>query len=333
MIFTLIAALQVTNLFKRGTCGTGTVSLPSKYNVACGSCIMISCGKEASLAQVSGSTSTNTVNLESNFYNLLCAGISNPNVYWSKTPCSPVPVPKPTSVLKLYKPVIGEIWKRGQSTGAIIEWLQGSTTPPAVYPTYINLYFVDLNFKRVHTITTWNEAKWSRWIFGIQVGTNINLVPNLPDGKYFIQACNSHDENYFTYSNMVQIKGQIESFEFKLLKPVGGEVWSRGQSGPIIQWLQSSEPNGYPSSIHIYVLDVEMHRVFTIATYNPSSNLKWTFGYAVGSNPNLVPNGLPDGDYYIQIVDTIKPSRIATSGKIRIQGGSDYVQAVSELLK
>ena len=324
-----ITALPSTSINKRtDTCSGGLVQLPTKYNAPCGSCVTISCGANVRLAQVGSPSPNSIVYIDNTLYTQLCGGAINPSVYWQKVACSPVEVPKPTIPVILYKPVIGEIWKRNQNTNAIIEWIQGTNPVPSNYPKYLNLYFVDTTFKIVNTITTYDGTNWSRWIFGYKVGNNLNLVPSLPDGKYFIKACDSQNINKCVYSNMVQISGQIDAFTFQLIKPAQSEVWQRGQSGPVIQWLSTLPlPTGYPASINIYILNEAKSRVFTVGVYNPSNNLKWTFGYKVGSNPNLVPNTLADGYYYIEIIDSNDPYRTAMSGKIQIKGGTEYVQA------
>ena len=314
-------------LTKRSTdvCGSGVVHLPAKNNFSCGTCVKISCGKNTQTVKVGTKSPNNIVYINSNVYKQLCGSSTHATVYWKPTPCSITPTPAPngppksTSPVKLYKPVVGEVWKRGQASNAVVEWLQGSNPVPTNYPKYLSVYFVDLKLKEVYTITSFHEPKWSRWIFGYQVGTNLNLVPNLPDGQYYIKACDSQNLNSCTFSNVLQINGQVDSLKFQVVKPAANDVWKRGQNGPVIEWLSGPVPTGYPSSINIYILDAQKKRVFTVATYNPSSNLKWTFGYAVGSNPNLVPS-LPDGDYYVQIVDANNADMAAASATFQIKG-------------
>eukprot|EP00835_Amoeboradix_gromovi_P004967 NODE_426_length_8844_cov_0.449857.p2 type:complete len:338 gc:universal NODE_426_length_8844_cov_0.449857:6272-7285(+) len=331
-LFSLFADMVRPGLFKRSDSCYGRVSLPRKYNKSCGSCILISCGKLAQVAHVREPSPNKNVYMENSFYHSLCGNAQHPRVYWKSVACpsvensgkKPISAPESSLAIVLFKPIKGEVWKRGQNLDAIVEWVEGVNTAPTSYPKYLSLYFVDLGLNRVFKITEFNESKWRRWIFGIAVGDNLNVVPNLSDGFYYVQVCDSESDKKCSYTNKIEIKGQIGSFKFELSKPVVGEVWKRGESSKVIQWLDSDLPPGYPEFINIYVLDSRMHRVFTVATYNPSINSKWTFGYKVLNNANLVPDSLADGSYYIQIVDSNNPALVATSKMIEISGGSDY---------
>ena len=105
------------------------------------------------------------------------------------------------------KPGKGEIWSRGQSSNAIIEWATGDTpvTLPASFPVSLDIWFVDSNKTQVSQVTTGGPSKFARWVFDSE-----NIVPaNLPDGEYYIQLVNSLNKTDVAYSsNLITISGQ-----------------------------------------------------------------------------------------------------------------------------
>ena len=104
------------------------------------------------------------------------------------------------------KPIKGEKWARGQTSGAIIEWAPGATpvTLPSGFPASLDIWFVDSNKTQVSQVTTGNPSKYARWVFDPS-----NLVPtNLPDGDYYVQLVNSLDKADVAYSpNLITING------------------------------------------------------------------------------------------------------------------------------
>eukprot|EP00834_Sanchytrium_tribonematis_P006854 NODE_548_length_6182_cov_1.284564.p5 type:complete len:172 gc:universal NODE_548_length_6182_cov_1.284564:3541-4056(+) len=100
----------------------------------------------------------------------------------------------------------GSPWKRGQNdSAASFEWLAGNTPValPAGFPESLDLYLTDESKKQVMQITIGDPSKFARWIF-----SGNYTVPNVPDGKYYIELVNSKDTTDVAFSSsMVEIKG------------------------------------------------------------------------------------------------------------------------------
>eukprot|EP00835_Amoeboradix_gromovi_P003060 NODE_190_length_15503_cov_0.365814.p8 type:complete len:160 gc:universal NODE_190_length_15503_cov_0.365814:7407-6928(-) len=99
----------------------------------------------------------------------------------------------------------GEVWKRNQTSGAMIEWLEGDKPKvPAGFPTALDLYYVDAaTDQKVEQITNFNPSVNARWFYS----PNDPISTNLTDGDYKVLLVNSNDHADIAYTPTFTIKG------------------------------------------------------------------------------------------------------------------------------
>eukprot|EP00835_Amoeboradix_gromovi_P004295 NODE_326_length_10940_cov_0.392122.p5 type:complete len:210 gc:universal NODE_326_length_10940_cov_0.392122:10233-10862(+) len=114
----------------------------------------------------------------------------------------------------------------------------------------------------------------------------------------------------------------ISAFQASITKPGKGETWTRGQSSnAVIEWATGDTPvtlpASFPKTIDIWFADKDKKKISKITEYNPSTNARWVF-----DSKNVVPTSVPDGDYYIQLVNSLKKDDVANSpNMVTIKGG------------
>ena len=109
-----------------------------------------------------------------------------------------------------------------------------------------------------------------------------------------------------------------------LTKPLANEIWARNQSTGIIEWLSgnNSLPDGFPELLDIWVTDSNKKRVSQITRGDPSINARWVF-----DSTHRVPTDMPDGSYFIQLVNSQVDTDVAYSKMIQIKGGTPFKSA------